>query len=124
MSRSIHNEIIICGDFNLPDVKWDTCSVLGPPHSTDKTLIDYRMFLDLFVTHNLTWLLIDNQVTRSRVAAGKLLTRKLQQSLLEQVLVSDTNIIKHVQLGKPLGKSDHVTITCDMTFTSDSDYLT
>ena len=56
----------------------------------------------MFNYKNLTWLLDDSYVTRRRLVDGK-----LQESLLDQILVSNIEMSRVVA---PIGKSDHMGI--------------
>ena len=71
-------EIIMTGDFNLPNLKWDDSIIDGYIDSRNKFINVQKSFLDLFIKHNFQCLLDDNSITRRRWVDGK-----LQQSLLD-----------------------------------------
>lgn len=114
-----NHDIVMCGDFNLPQVSWSNQIVRAPVDTRDKTLIIQKLFLDMFVSNNMTWLLKDNNVTRSRVVNGV-----LQESLLDQVLSTDKNLFKCFEITSPLGKSDHNCISFTINLKTDFSYVT
>lgn len=95
-------EVMIVGDFNLPEVLWDSGSVVSPQATNNKQLLIQRKFLDTFQDTGLYWQLSDGTVTRRRLYNGS-----LQESLLDQVLISDPALILQCKIISQLGKSDH-----------------
>ena len=98
-------EIVVVGDFNLPNVVWDSGSVMAPHSTKNKELIIQKKFIDVFQDTGLYWQLNDGTITRTRMYNGQ-----LQESLLDQVLVSDPVINLQCEVKAPLGKSDHKVI--------------
>ena len=81
-------ETILFGDFNLPDISWETGSLKN--HSTatnDKNLLQQLEFMDAFNELGLNWSLV-NEITRHRMVQGV-----LQQSLLDQVLFTNDALV-------------------------------
>ena len=64
LSMVTDKEILVVGDINLPDVDWNTGSVVGPLHSVNKKLLMQQAMLDCFLDNGLTWFLNNNDVTR------------------------------------------------------------
>ena len=76
-----------------------------PTGTANKSYIVQKKFLDMFNYKNLTWLLDDSYVTRRRLVDGK-----LQESLLDQILVSNIDMSRDFKVVAPIGKSDHMGI--------------
>ena len=112
-------ELVIAGDFNLPDVSWDTGVVKCPLATTNKSFTLQQEFLSMFNYKNLSWLLDDSYVTRRRVVNGI-----MQESLLDQILVSNDNITRNFNIVSPLGKSDHVGILFEIKCSNNIDTVT
>ena len=100
-----NHELVVVGDWNLPDVSWDSGIVKCPTGTANKSYILQKKFLDMFNYKNLTWLLDDSYVTRRRLVDGK-----LQESLLDQILVSNIDMSRDFKVVAPIGKSDHMGI--------------
>ena len=73
-------------------------------------------FLDMFNYKNLTWLLDDSYVTRRRLVDGK-----LQESLLDQILVSNIDMSRDFKVVAPIGKSDHMGIIFEIKYNNNID---
>ena len=101
------DEIIIVGDFNLPDVCWVTGTVRGAIESHNKATQLQKAYLDFITDQGLTWHVTD-EITRRRVVSGV-----LQESTLDQVITSNDAIISSFEMLAPLGKSDHRSILCN-----------
>ena len=114
----VGSEILLVGDFNLPDVSWDTASVKATPETTNKQLLVQKSFLKMFQRKGLLWQLPDGTVTRRRMYNGV-----LQESLLDQILVSDPTIFKSFDILAAVGKSDHVGILCSMKLKNEAGYV-
>ena len=112
------NELIIMGDFNLPDLSWDNGVIKCPDNTTDKKYVIQQMFLDFFVKHNFSWALGDAIPTRRRKVLNG-----IQESTLDNVLVADKNMLHEVKVTAPLGKSDHVGILAKIQVSDCSQYL-
>ena len=86
--------------------------------SSDKLLLQ-KEFLDMFHYKNLIWLMDDSYVTRRRLVNGS-----LQESLLDQVLVSNVDISRDLNIVSPLGKSDHLGILFEVKRSNNLDTIT
>ena len=95
-------ELMVVGDFNLPNVLWDTGTVECPPETKNKQFIIQKKFVDMFLDAGLFWHLQDGTVTRRRMYDGV-----LQESHLDQVLTSDPALMLNCQVTAGVGKSDH-----------------
>ena len=118
ISKIDNCKILTIGDFNLPHVLWDDYIVDCTIDTKNKALLMEQRFLDLFSAHDFTHILGDGNVTRRR-----LVNDKLQESLLDQVFVSDRNIVKSFTITSPLGKSDHCSIMCNLSVVPDISLL-
>ena len=65
------SELIIVGDFNLPDVNWFSGNLKVCSDTTDRNLLNQLKFMDLFVQKGLTWHIKD-QITRRRLVNGSI----------------------------------------------------
>ena len=117
-SLSDDNEIVMMGDFNLPDVLWDLGIVACPSDTNNQKYVIQQMFLDFFVQHDLSWVIGDGVKTRRR----QVLT-ELQAATLDNVLTSDSNIFADVHVTAPLGKSDHVGIVSKWRISNNAEYM-
>eukprot|EP00116_Pleurobrachia_bachei_P009496 sb/3469758/ len=115
---SAEHEIIMMGDFNLPDVLWDVGVVKCPSNTSNQKYLIQQMFLDFFVQHDLTWVISDGVKTRRRQVLNE-----LQAATLDNVLTSDYNIFADVNMTAPLGKSDHVGIISSWRISNNSEYM-
>ena len=97
------DQVILVGDFNLPDVCWSNGTVRGPIDTSDRRLLNQKKYIDCFVSCGLTWHITDD-ITRRLIVDNK-----MQESTLDQILTSDSDIIKQFTLGPPLRGSDHLT---------------
>ena len=102
------DEVIIVGDFNLPDVCWVTGTVRGSSETRNRMLLLQQDYVDLITDLGFTWHLTD-EITRRRVVGGV-----LQESTLDQVITSDDAIVNSFELLAPLGKSDRRSILCNL----------
>lgn len=89
--------LVIVGDFNYPNVNWDTCT------STDREGSECDQFLeslkDCFLVQHV------EEPTRYRGTQ--------RPSLLDLVLTAEENVIRDMRILAPLGNSDHCTIVFD-----------
>ena len=113
-----NQEIQIYGDFNLPDVRWDTCTVNCPKNTKNSVFNIQQDFLDALTSKGLTPLIQDGTITRRRVVNGV-----LQESLLDQVLVSNKNTVLSAETLSPLGKSDHIPILVTLKTKNNVEYI-
>ena len=95
-------ETFIVGDFNLPDISWENCTLKGVMTTRNKNLLQQLEFADTFSRLGLKWYLV-NETTRQRLVKGV-----LQESLLDQVLYTNEALVTNVSFLSRLGKSDHV----------------
>ena len=112
-------EILVVGDFNLPAVCWRSGLVKGPPETTDKILLMQKMYIDLFQAKGLVWQLTDGEITRRRVLADG----SIQESSLDQVLVTNPSIVSNVGIVAAFGKSDHLGILCELNLCNDIKFI-
>ena len=118
ISQQRDNELLVMGDFNLPDACWDNGTVYCPVNTTDNIFLIQKYFMEFFVTRGFHWWLTDDSVTRRRLVDGK-----LQESLLDQILYTNPSIICGVDKLAPLGKSDHIGMICNMKIKNDVKYI-
>ena len=83
--------LMICGDFNLPLIDWNSHQVRDAENSLS------HCFLEMVEDHN--WFQHVENSTRFRGA---------QNSCLDLILTNEENMVNNVQDLPPLGKSDHV----------------
>ncbi len=95
-------EVLMVGDFNLPNVLWDSGSVVSPVGTKNRKLVLQKKFIRTFQDVGLQWQLKDGTVTRRRLYNGV-----MQESFLDQVLTTDSTIIQGCTVVAPVGKSDH-----------------
>ena len=114
---SDNEEIFLVGDFNLPEVEWSTASVKSPVDTIDPKFTTQQLFVDSFLEAGLHWFIEDGTVTRRRWVDGV-----LQESLLDQVLTVNRNVVNNVSIVSPLGKSDHLGIVCNLKVANDLNY--
>ena len=108
--------IIMVGDFNLPNVDWAQGIVVGPVDTIDQKLVLQSEYLDLFTTRGLHWYL--EEPTRC-----KLIGDNLQSAVLDQVFSNNECIIKNVSVKAPLGKSDHMGIDIETQLKTNVKYM-
>ena len=111
------DQVILVGDFNLPDVCWSNGTVRGPIDTSDRRLLNQKKCIDCFVSCGLTWHITDD-ITRRRIVDNK-----MQESTLDQILTSDSDIIKQFTLGPPLRGSDHLTAILEVKLYDNVEYL-
>ena len=99
-------EVAMFGDFNLPDVLWDSATVVCPENTKDKKFIIQKKFVETLIDCGLHWHLNDGTITRRRKYKDE-----LQEALLDQVLSTEPALIMDTDVTAPLGKSDHSCIT-------------
>jgi hypothetical protein len=101
-------ETILLGDFNLPNVSWDTGVLNAKVSSTNKALGIQGKFIELFNDKGMTWY-FKTESTRRRLVNGV-----LQESLLDQILYTNDALVNSCKILSPLGKSDHVCIKVEL----------
>ena len=116
LKSEANEELHIYGDFNLPNVNWDTSTVNCPNNTINTFYTIQHEFLESLSEKGLTPLIKDGIITRRRTVNGF-----LQESLLDQVLVSNPNSVDNVETLSPLGKSDHIPIL--VTFKTKNDIM-
>ena len=113
-----NEELQIYGDFNLPNVKWDSGFVNCPRNTVDRFFTVQIEFLEALLEKGLTSLISDGTVTRRRMVDGV-----LQESLLDQILVSNYNVVENVETLSPFGKSDHIPILVTYKIKNNVSYI-
>ncbi len=103
-----NSELIIVGDFNLPDINWVSGRVLTPDGTTNEALVNQNEYMDIIIQKGLVWH-ITNQITRRRMVGSI-----LQESTLDQVFTSNANLVEDIRIVSPIGRSDHLTIMVDL----------
>ena len=111
-----NQNVVIVGDINLPDVDWNSGTVLGPPDTVDVKLVNQKKYINTFVEKGLMWYIKDT-FTRRRMYGNT-----IQQSLLDQVLSNNGGIIYDIAEGPPLGKSDHVVLDIALNLSTRPDF--
>ena len=102
-------ETLVVGDFNLPDISWETCSLKNCGINTcNKIMLKQLNYMDTFSELGLKWSLI-TETTRRRLVKGV-----LQENLLDQVLSTNDALVSSVKLLSHLGKSDHVSLGIEL----------
>ena len=111
-------QIMITGDFNLPNASWDTGSVSCPAKTRNKQFTIQKNFINLFQETGMHWHLPDGTITRRRLYDGK-----LQESLIDQILTSDPVILNSYEILAPVGKSDHLGILSTIAAGNQQGYI-
>ena len=101
-------ETVILGDFNLPDVSWETGCVNNGLIGNNKSFMNQERFMDVFNDAGLSWY-FTKETTRRRLVKGA-----LQESLLDQVLYTNDALINSCKSLSPIGKSDHVSVLVEL----------
>ena len=71
-------EMVVIGDFNMPDVEWNTGIVRCPISTVNKHFLIQQRMMDMFYSKSLSWVFGDDTITRRRLVDGV-----LQESLLD-----------------------------------------
>ena len=93
------SHLVIAGDFNYPDINWDTVESVKHSNHTSQRFID--AVRDSFLHQHVT------QPTRYR--------HEQHPSTLDLVLTSEEDMINHINYIPGLGLSDHVCIFFELT---------
>ena len=101
-------ETFIIGDFNLPDISWDSCNLKNISSTNNRILLQQLEYMVVFNQLGLKWYLV-NEITRRRMVKGV-----LQESLLDQVLYTNEALVSDIKLLSSLGKSDHVSMKIEL----------
>ena len=118
LKQDPNEELQIYGDFNLPNVLWQS-GIVNCPVNTNNTFFTIQIdFLNALLEKGLFPLIEDNVITRRRLVNGI-----LQESLLDQVLVSNKNTVENIETLSPLGKSDHIPILVKFKIKNDVTYI-
>ena len=80
-------------------------------------IVKSKKSIDCFVSCGLTWHITDD-ITRKGIVDNK-----MQESMLDQILTSDSDIIKQFTLGPPLRGSDHLTAILEVKLYDNVEYL-
>ena len=105
-------ETMIVGDFNLPNISWISGVLNAPLDSRNKLLNIQKEWLNLVENSGLTWLLTD-EITRRRAFGTT-----VQESLLDQLFVTNDAMVSEYKIVSPLGKSDHVGLNVELSMHS------
>ena len=111
-------DLLIFGDFNLPDVNWDSFVVNCNENTCNNNLILQRQYLDVFSTKGLSCLLDNGTITRRKMVGNI-----LQESQLDQVLSSNEDIVLSAKTVSPIGKSDHLGVLVDIKLKNNIEYI-
>ena len=114
----IDGEIKVVGDFNLPNVDWDTFTVNCSQNSCNKIFNIQREYLDTFTKMGLSPCVPNGTVTRRRIVENI-----LQESQLDQVLTSSPESVLNVDIVSALGKSDHMGIVVDLKISNNIKFM-
>lgn len=98
---STFSNVIIMGDFNMPDLRWP--SFLDSPHISESSQILSDFLINSHVTQLVT------EPTRFRLYQ--------QPSILDLIMTSDRNLLGDLEYLPPLGKSDHVVLKSSIQYT-------
>ena len=101
-------ETVVVGDFNLPDVSWDTGNVKCPQVTQNELFLQQMQYVETFNELGMKWFLT-NETTRRRLVTGV-----LQVSILGQVLFTNEALVTDVKLLSSFGKSDHVSMKIEL----------
>jgi hypothetical protein len=95
-SNAGYSHILLMGDFNLPDIDWDTWSCKGDVHRTEHKLLETSQnnFLFQHISKPTTWRGSDTP------------------HILDLIITNEENMISDIEYQSPLGKNDH----CMMKF--------
>ena len=91
-----YSHVLIMGDFNYKDIKWENWSTPGCNESSDEFLFVEALRDSFFHQHI---------VQPTRVRHGQ------EPSVLDLVLTNEEGMIENIEYGNPLGKSDHLVLT-------------
>lgn len=103
-----NEETVVFGDFNAPDVCWETGFVNAPHNTTNQSLLRQIKFMKTMQNCGYAWFITDN-ITRRRLVGGV-----VQESTLDQIFCTNESLIIDHNITAPLGKSDHLGICSDM----------
>ena len=91
-----HSHVICMGDFNYPQIDWDSYLTTGT--------IEDASFLFIECVHGCYWEQHVKEPTRGRGTD--------KTSLLDLVLTNEEGMVQELDIEAPLGASDHVTFKC------------
>ena len=94
-ARENFPEVIMVGDFNLPQIEWDT---------NEATEAFSKQFIECLEDNSMEQLVREN--TRFRIGQNP--------SLLDLLIVSDPNVIEDIAYSHPFGKSDHCVLSFEV----------
>ena len=101
-------ETIVVGDFNLPDVSWETGNIKCSHLTQNDNLLNQMEYMELFNELGMKWFLT-NETARRRLVNGV-----LQESILDQVLFTNEALVTDVKLLASCGKSDHISMKIEL----------
>ena len=111
-------DVLVFGDYNLPDVNWDTFVLDCNTDTRNNNYILQNHYLDVFSSMGLTSVLENGTITRRRLVGDT-----LQESHLDQVLSSNEDIVLSAETVSPLGKSDHLGILVEIKSKNNIEYI-
>ena len=111
-------DLLIVGDFNFTDVNWESATVNCNENTCNSNLILQKQYLDTFSDKGLTSLLENGTVTRRRMVGNS-----LQESHLDQVLCSNTDIVLSAETVSPVGKSDHLGVVVNIKLKNNPEFI-
>ena len=94
-NKNKHENILLCGDFNMPDVDWGTLQ----PKSDSKRKKIHKNFLDQLAESGL-------------VQQNKLITRPRSNNVLDLICTNNPNIVSNIRT--VTGVSDHLILLFDI----------
>ena len=94
--RNQFTHVLICGDFNLPDIDW--VHELSPPNQNSTSFLFMECLRECFLTQHLI------QPTHKR--------GDQQANILDLILTNEDNMIEDLRYEAPLGKGHH----CSLVF--------
>ena len=118
LKLSPSEDLIVLGDFNFPNVNWDNLTANCNTNTINNNLIIQKRYLDMFSEKGLTPVLNNGTVTRRRVVDNV-----LQESHLDQVLITNSDFITNAETVSALGKSDHVGVLVNLKFQNNTEYI-
>ena len=99
---------MVVGDFNLPDVSWETGNIKCSHLTKNDNLLNQMEYMELSNELGMKWFLT-NEITRRRLVNGV-----FQESTLDQVLLTNEALVTDVKLLAIFGKSDHISMKIEL----------
>ena len=118
LKLSPSEDVIAMGDFNFPNVNWDNSTANCNTNTTNSNLVIQKRYLEVFSEKGLTPVLKNGTITRRRVVDNV-----LQESHLDQVLITNSDFVTNAETVSALGKSDHLGVLVNLKFQNNVDYI-